>query len=113
VPVTPLLPGLADSISSTGGGSLNLSPGISNLYSFDWLFGFVTSIFLYTVLSKVFPARETLLNDTIWNLDTIEGVREGGSDEEKGSGGEKGDGIVDGDGTYVHQKRRESDGKPF
>jgi nucleobase:cation symporter-1, NCS1 family len=105
VPVAPLLPGLASSISTSGnGGDLGVGAGILNLYSFDWLFGFVTSIFLYTVLSKIFPARETLLNDTIWDLDTIEGVHEGGSDEEKGSGGEKGEqGGIKTEGVFRHE----------
>ncbi|ORY70350.1 NCS1 nucleoside transporter [Pseudomassariella vexata] len=68
VPVAPLLPGLGLSIS--GPGAVHISDGARNLYTFDWLFGFVVSIFLYTALSWVAPAKETLLNDTVWDLDS-------------------------------------------
>lgn len=74
--MTPLLPGLALSIVS--GGTNEPSPkaltdaGIRNLYTFNWLFGFVVSIFLYTSLSWAFPDKQTLLQDTIWNLDGLE-----------------------------------------
>lgn len=89
VPVAPLLPGLALSIVS--GGTNAPSPkaltdaGIRNLYTFNWLFGFVVSITLYTGLSWLFPDKQTLLTETIWNRDdqqqTIEGQT---SDEEQG-----------------------------
>lgn len=104
VPVTPLLPGLALSIVS--GGTNVPSPkaltdaGIRNLYTFNWLFGFVVSIALYTGLSWLFPDKQTLLTETIWNRDdqqqTIEGQT---SDEEQGrtkadlQGNEKPDSI--------------------
>lgn len=84
VPVAPSLPGLAYSITP----SISISQGAKNLYTFDWLFGFVVSIFLYTSLSWLFPAKETLLTDTIWNNDAIEGVQAttSGSDIEKARG---------------------------
>ncbi|KAF3762194.1 hypothetical protein M406DRAFT_341462 [Cryphonectria parasitica EP155] len=91
-PVTPLLPGLALSIVS-GGSTAAPSPkamtdaGIRNLYSFNWLFGFVTSIFLYTALSWAFPDKQTLLTETIWTLDGVEQPIEGQtSDEEQARG---------------------------
>jgi len=99
--VGPNLPGLAASINKATYTSLSASaPGILNLYTFDWLYGFVTSIVLYTALSKIFPAKETLLEHTIYGHDVIEG---GTSDEEKNNGpimqqggdGEKGFGNVD------------------
>ncbi|CAK7205221.1 hypothetical protein SEUCBS139899_007988 [Sporothrix eucalyptigena] len=80
VPVAPLLPGLAESIS--GAEKVHVSQGILNLYDFNWLFGFVTSIVLYTGLSWVFPTPNALLKDTIWTRGEIEGVRESGSDIE-------------------------------
>lgn len=80
VPVGPLLPGLASSISGTS--KVHVSEGILQLYDFNWLFGFVTSITLYTALSLLFPATETLMTDTIWKRGEIEGVRESGSDIE-------------------------------
>lgn len=89
VPVTPLLPGLALSIVS--GGTNEPSPkaftsaGIRNLYTFNWLFGFVVAIFLYTGLSWAFPDKQTLLTETIWALDGLEHPIEGQTtDEEHG-----------------------------
>lgn len=87
VPVTPLLPGLALSIVSGGTNTPSsealTDAGIRNLYTFNWLFGFVLSIFLYTSLSWIFPDKQTLLTETIWALDqtAIEGQT---SDEEQG-----------------------------
>lgn len=63
VPVSPLLPGLAYSINASG---VHISAGAQHLYSFDWLFGFVTSILLYTGLSWGFPAQGTLIPQTIF-----------------------------------------------
>lgn len=67
VPVAPLLPGLGLSIS--GPSAVRINDGVTNLYTFNWLFGFVTSIVLYAALSYAVPARGTLLRDTIWDLD--------------------------------------------
>lgn len=59
--------------------------GIRNLYTFNWLFGFVVSIFLYTVLSWLPPDKETLLTHTIWTLDGLERPIDGQmADEEHG-----------------------------
>lgn len=87
VPVVPLLPGLALSIVSGGTNTPSskalTDAGIRNLFTFNWLFGFVVSIFLYTGLSWGFPDKQTLLTGTIWALDQspIEGQT---SDEEQG-----------------------------
>ncbi|KAJ2903963.1 ncs1 allantoate transporter [Zalerion maritima] len=74
VPVVPLIPGLAFSIN--GYPKVKISDGAQHLYTFNWLFGFVTSIFLYTSLSWLVPAREALVKDTVWTPqgDGIEGV---------------------------------------
>ncbi|KAI1432573.1 NCS1 nucleoside transporter [Xylaria sp. CBS 124048] len=69
VPVAPLLPGLALAIS--GPAVIHVSSGIANLYTFNWLFGFVTSIFLYALLNFFFPAKETLIQETVWDLDQV------------------------------------------
>lgn len=90
--MTPLLPGLALSIVS--GGIDQPSPkaltdaGIRNLYTFNWLFGFVVSIFLYTSLSWLFPDEQTLMTETIWGRGALEQPIEGQtSDEERGHHG--------------------------
>jgi len=63
--VGPNLPGLALSITPT----VQISDGAANLYTFDWLYGFVVSIFLYSTLSYFFPAKETLVETTIYGRD--------------------------------------------
>ncbi|KAI8964662.1 permease for cytosine/purines, uracil, thiamine, allantoin-domain-containing protein [Daldinia sp. FL1419] len=67
VPVAPLLPGLGLSIS--GPQIIRINDGVTNLYTLNYLFGFVTSAVLYTVISYAVPAKETLLVGMIWDLD--------------------------------------------
>jgi nucleobase:cation symporter-1, NCS1 family len=84
--VIPNIPGLANSIKSSGGDGnelgLNIAQGIKNLYTFDWIFGFTMSIFLYTTLSLVFPARQSLVATMIYGVDMVEGT---GSSDVEGS----------------------------
>lgn len=97
VPVAPLLPGLAQSIVSSDGDASNVhvNAGIENLYTFNWLFGFVVSIFIYTTLSWLFPDKQTLLQSTIWHLDGLEQPIDGqASDEEHGRLGFKNGGTT-------------------
>jgi NCS1 family nucleobase:cation symporter-1 len=72
VSVCPNLPGLGYSIGmrSDGTSSAHISKGAQNLYTFDWLFGFSTSIVLYTVLSLIFPQKQTLLDHTIFGTES-------------------------------------------
>ncbi|RFU30350.1 hypothetical protein B7463_g5996, partial [Scytalidium lignicola] len=74
--VSPNLPGLAYSIdlNSDGSDSVHITDGAKNLYTFDWLFGFTTSILVYTVLSMFFPAKETLIDSTIYGYEVDEGT---------------------------------------
>lgn len=70
IAVGPNLPGLAYSINPTG---THITDGAKNLYTFDWLFGFVTSIVLYTSLSLIFPDEATTIEHTIYGNDLVEG----------------------------------------
>jgi len=45
------------------------------------LYGFVSSIFVYTVLSKIFPSKEALIPKSIYSLEVVEG-KETGSDRD-------------------------------
>ncbi|KAI0765422.1 NCS1 nucleoside transporter family [Fomes fomentarius] len=56
--VPPNLPGLIASINP----AVRID-GASRIYSIAWIFGFSTSIIVYSLLSIVFPARETFLAD--------------------------------------------------
>ncbi|KAF3065817.1 hypothetical protein GL218_09391 [Daldinia childiae] len=86
VPVAPLLPGLGLSIS--GPQVVHINDGVANLYTLNFLFGFVTSVVLYTALSYAIPAKETLLKDMIWDLDDtiIEAQARDDAGAEKGLG---------------------------
>ncbi|EMC95728.1 hypothetical protein BAUCODRAFT_71084 [Baudoinia panamericana UAMH 10762] len=66
--VGPNLPGLAYSINAKG---THISQGAKNLYSFDWLYGFVSSIVIYTVLHLIFPAKESLVPKTIDGVELL------------------------------------------
>lgn len=103
VAVSPNLPGLGYSIglqtnnaeTGTQTDSVGISEGAKNLYTFDWLFGFVTSVVVYTVVSWGWPARESLVENTIYG-DVVEG-RGSGSDADS-AGGECGIVCTSGDG---------------
>ena len=95
IAVSPNLPGLAYSINPSG---THISQGAKNLYTFDWLFGFVTSIVLYTGFSLAFPAKESLLGHTIFGLAPSDEYGEGyvgKYDGKVSTGNAKGFGNVD------------------
>jgi nucleobase:cation symporter-1, NCS1 family len=62
VVLTPLLPGLAYSISPA---TVSISQGLVNLYYISWLYGFHVSIALFWALNAVFPPTETFVSSTI------------------------------------------------
>lgn len=81
--VGPNLPGLAYSINPDG---THISAGVKHLYTFDWLYGFVTSIFLYTVLHKIFPWKDSMIPKTIDGVEVLrerQGLSPIDSDDEK------------------------------
>lgn len=71
--VGPNLPGLAYSINQSG---THISAGTKHLYSFDWLYGFVVSIFVYTATSYIWKPQDSLIDYTVFGYPT------GGQDEE-------------------------------
>jgi nucleobase:cation symporter-1, NCS1 family len=104
----PNLPGLAYSINP----ATVISDGAKNLYTFDWLYGFVTSIVLYTTLSKLFPAKETLIDSTIYGHEVDDSSQLSdkhypeGHSTEKDFGNSQGDGIsaVEAQNVYIPEK---------
>jgi NCS1 family nucleobase:cation symporter-1 len=97
VAVAPNLPGLGYSIGNRADPMLpnpvRISAGARNLYTFDWLFEFVTSVFVYTVLSLVFPARESEVKHTVYGHEVLgEGMP---SNEESAGVGEHENGYGD------------------
>jgi nucleobase:cation symporter-1, NCS1 family len=73
IAVSPNLPGLGYSIAlqSDGSDSVKISAGAKNLYTFDWLFGFVTSIFCYTALSYAFPSKDSRIEHTVYGNEEV------------------------------------------
>lgn len=88
----PNLPGLGYAISKVCDtatppnctSSMHVSAGIINLYTFDWLFGFVVSVCLYTALSLAFPDRESYVAHTVYGHEVISGTASDGDDGERG-----------------------------
>lgn len=62
--VGPLIPGMANKISS----SVNIGIGLERLFSFNWLYGFVLSIVLYVSLHLVFPDSATTIPTVVHGL---------------------------------------------
>lgn len=83
IAVLPNLPGLAKSIQP----KTKITLGAQHLYTFDWLYGFIASIVVYTACSLIFPAKETLVDHTIYGDVVNETII--ADDTESGSGIEK------------------------
>lgn len=80
VSLGPNLPGLAKAVNS----SLEINKGIQHIWDMNYLWGFSSAFLLYVVLSKAFPAQETLVGATIWDdADVQEGVEVGSSGDDR------------------------------
>ncbi|KAG9249058.1 permease for cytosine/purines, uracil, thiamine, allantoin-domain-containing protein [Calycina marina] len=86
--VGPNLPGLGYSIGSnadTGTSTISISAGAKNLYTFNWLYGFTVSIFVYTACSYLVPAKGMNIRRTIYGIEEpAGGVGDGRINEEEG-----------------------------
>ena len=90
ISVGPNLPGLAYSIRMNDDGTdpVRITAGAKNLYTFDWLFGFVMSVVVYTTLGLLVPAKESMVPRTVYGIVPTEGISGGrSSDEESGESG--------------------------
>lgn len=61
----PLLPAVGKAVNPSG---VHISPGLEHLYDFNWLYCFLLSFSLYFVLSKLFPAKETIIPEMILGI---------------------------------------------
>ena len=84
IPVTPLLVGLAYSISPT---TVHINVGLKHLYAISWLFGYPTSIVLYTFFSYVSPPTASMVSETTGLPETIEAFETDSVDVENVGGG--------------------------
>lgn len=84
--VGPNLPGLGYSIglNADGTDSVHITQGAKNLYTFDWLFGFATSIVVYTALMYIFPDKAANVDHTIYGHDSEYAERSGSDIESDG-----------------------------
>lgn len=86
--MSPNLPGLAHSITPKAS---PVSAGAQHIYDFGWLYGFTSSIFIYTVLNLIWPWKAALVKESV--MDVLEG-RPGvleGSDSDSAKGGKGGE----------------------
>ncbi|CAK7200337.1 hypothetical protein SEUCBS139899_003028 [Sporothrix eucalyptigena] len=63
--IGPTMPGLIYAVGSTDGANVHITDGAKHLYKFDWLFGFLVSIVVYTSTSIFFPADKSLISATV------------------------------------------------
>ncbi|KAJ5580246.1 uncharacterized protein N7459_006231 [Penicillium hispanicum] len=91
VAIVPLLPGLANSVNT----NITISSGIEHLYECNYLYAFVSGAFVYVVLSKAFPAPDTLVESPVYGdpavVDAVEYVKEDHLDKLSAEVSEKGD----------------------
>jgi len=62
--VCPNLPGLAYSINKNS----KITNGARNLYTFDWLYGFLVSILVYSVTSYIWKPSNQLVPKTVYGI---------------------------------------------
>lgn len=77
VAVVPLLPGLAAQVNP----NVDISLGLQHMYDCNYLYGFLSGGLMYVLLSKFFPAQETLTDAPIYDavviIDGMECVNDG------------------------------------
>ena len=70
--IVPMLPALAHKVTPN---NVSIPKGLSNLFSINWLYGFIASCVLYYVLNVVFPDKGTIIPDVIdGEAGVVEGV---------------------------------------
>lgn len=72
VVIVPMLPALANKVNE----SVSIPVGLSNLFSINWIYGFVSSCVLYYGLNILFPDPSTLIPSFI-GVDVVDRVVEG------------------------------------
>ncbi|KAI1480535.1 uracil permease [Daldinia eschscholtzii] len=62
VVIVPLLPALAKKVAPR---SVDISQGLVNLFTFNWLYGFFVALVMYYVLNYFFPDEGTLIPEVV------------------------------------------------
>ena len=71
VTVVPLLPALAKKVTPD---NVHIDQGLQNLFSFNWLYGFFLSTFIYWVLNFFFPDKKTLIDHVVPGYNVTHGI---------------------------------------
>ncbi|KAF6843922.1 ncs1 allantoate transporter [Colletotrichum musicola] len=84
--IIPVMPGFAAKVSPK---TVHIDAGLANLFSFNWLYGFFLSIFIYYFANLFFPHKPTLIPHVVTGFgDVVEGV-ETASESQRADGEEK------------------------
>lgn len=78
--VVPLLPALGKAVTPD---NVEISAGLQNLYTFNWLYCFIVAFLLYFALNQLFPHKETLIPEM------VPGTRDEDPDPDTGADVEK------------------------
>lgn len=68
--IVPLLPPMAHVVNPS---SVTVPAGLTHLYDFNWLYGFVSASTLYYVLNRIFPYKRGLIENAVLVESSIHG----------------------------------------
>ncbi|KAH6684400.1 NCS1 nucleoside transporter [Halenospora varia] len=86
--IVPMLPALANKVTPK---NVHIPKGLSNLFTINWLYGFVASCVLYYVLNVIFPDKATLIPKVIHgDTQVVEGVEGAARSDTSSDGGAEG-----------------------
>jgi NCS1 family nucleobase:cation symporter-1 len=68
--IVPLLPPMAHVVNPS---SVTVPAGLTHLYDFNWLYGFVSGSTLYYILNRVFPYKRGLIETAVLVESSIHG----------------------------------------
>lgn len=86
--IVPMLPALANKVTPK---NVHIPKGLSNLFTINWLYGFVASCVLYYVLNVIFPDKATLIPEVIHgDTQVVEGVEGAARSDTSSDGGAEG-----------------------
>ncbi|CAA9966366.1 uracil permease [Pyrenophora teres f. maculata] len=90
VTIIPLLPGLANKVNP----DIKLADGLQHLFTFNWLYGFFLSIFMYYFCNLFFPHRQTLITKVVTGFECLDGIEVGEEEHNYTNAGKSGDSKV-------------------
>ncbi|KAG0140049.1 hypothetical protein CROQUDRAFT_53863, partial [Cronartium quercuum f. sp. fusiforme G11] len=67
ISIVPNLPGLIQTLCP----GISISMGAQHIYTIAWIYGFLTSCVVYTILNWVFPDKRSLVTEMIWVTESV------------------------------------------